>query len=111
MDILNELEQYVPLPAAVSDDDMVKLNNLILNEQGELSPAHWMGGKNISDMTVEELEHAIKTTTTDNINVSDIIRSMTYRHIPARHVSKISPAKKKVKQKMAKASRRINRKK
>jgi len=109
MDILNELEQYVPLPPAVSDDDMVKLHNMILNNDGELSPTHWMGGKPIGNMTVEELEHVIKTN--NNINVSDIIRSMTYRHTPARHTSKISPAKKKVKQKMAKASRRINRKK
>lgn len=118
MDILDEVQTHV-------SEEPVSAINLTANEDGDLVQAPWAGGQDIGDMTVDQLQEHLETTTSTPVDVAEAIAHM---QDPVHPMSKqlmqqmmqqsgskprrpkMSPKKKKAKKGIAKASRRKNRK-
>ena len=110
MDILDEVGKHMPEGAEHQA-------NLTEDENGELVQAPWAGGKDIGDMTVEELEESIETSTGEKMDVSEVIKMMNDPDINVmfketeRRRPRVPAKVKKKKKKIAKMSRKANRKK
>jgi len=113
MDILDEVQTHV---------------NLTDDGEGNLVQAHWAGGQkqDIGDMTVDQLQEHLETTTGSTVDVAEAIAAMSDPINPISkdlmklmaqqsggkpRVPKISAKKRKAKKNTAKVSRKKNRKK
>ena len=132
MDILDEVGKHITEEASEKTLEAVKkgmeinptendvhLANLVKNEDGELTNAPWMNTDvgPVEDMSVEELEEHLGETTESKMSVKEVIDMMNDPNVNVmlkaqeRRKPRVPAKVKKKKKKIAKASRRANRKK
>ncbi len=111
MDILDEVGKHIePLTDKQDINETTEhVVNITSNDDGELVQTPWAGGKDVGDMSVDELKDHLTKSTGGDVDVSEVIKK--FMETDARRKSQISPKKKKAKKKIAKASRKKNRKK